>query len=101
MSKSKKTYTDLQRDIARLIEQADALKGQKLDVITTAFEKEFKKKAFQEKVVSADDAVLKKAVKDIVSNFDSILLKAKTELDAETQKSQNATTPIVPTSALQ
>lgn len=101
MSKSKKTYTDLQRDIAKLIEQADALKGQKLDVITTAFEKEFKKKSFQEKVVSADDAVLKKAVKDIVSNFDSILSKAKTELDAEAQKSQNATTPIVQTSALQ
>lgn len=101
MSKSKKTYTDLQRDIAKLIEQAEGLKGQKLDVITSAFEKEFKKKAFQEKVIFADDAVLKKAVKDIVSNFDSILSKAKTELDAETQKSQNATTPVVPTSALQ
>ena len=60
-----------------------------------------RKKAFQEKLIFSDDSVLKKAVKYIVSNFDSILSKAKTELDAETQKSQNATTPAAPTSALQ
>ena len=43
MSKSKKTYTDLQRDIAKLIEQADALKGQKLDVILTALSRQVEK----------------------------------------------------------
>ena len=112
MAKRNKTYTDLLKEIEVLTEQAEAKKSQKLDVITVTLEKEFKKKYFQEQVITTDDAVLKKVVKNIVSDFSGLVEKAKKDLKEESEKTQsiasadvattvNSVTSVAPDSALQ
>lgn len=100
MAKAKKSYSDLQAEIDKLLKQQEALKGEKLDV----FIKEFQKKDFQEKLLNVDDKVLKQVAKSIVKNFESLVEKAsvleqKQALSQPT--SQQNTTPFVEPTSVQ
>lgn len=100
MAKAKKSYSDLQAEIDKLLKQQEALKDEKLDV----FIKEFQKKDFQEKLLNVDDKVLKQVAKSIVKNFDSMVSQVKnTEKQPALSQptSQQNTTPFVEPTSVQ
>lgn len=71
MAKAKKSYSDIQAGIEKLLAQKEALKAEKLNV----FIKEFQKDDFQKKLLNVDDKVLKRVAKSIVENFESLVEK--------------------------
>ena len=71
MAKAKKSYSDIQAEINKLLKQQEDLKTEKLNV----FIKEFQKDSFQKKLLDVDDKVLKQVAKSIVENFESLVEK--------------------------
>lgn len=89
MPRAKKSYNDLMTEVEKLLSQAEELKVDKLAIITKAFENEFKKKSFQDKVLKTDDAILKSAVKSILGDFDKYIARAEREAFVERESCVN------------
>lgn len=97
MSNSKKkNYNDLIKEVQLLLKQADAIKGEKLEIFFNEFQKEFKKKAFQERLISCDDAVLKHIAQNIIVNFSELAEKANSEMQVSIQTTVSAETATHP-----
>ena len=73
MSKSKKSYSDQQSEINKLLAQQEAMKGDKLEIVLNEFRKAFKTKKFQEMLCNTDDAILKKSAKKVVDSFENVI----------------------------
>ena len=71
MARAKKSYSDIQAEINKLLKQQEDLKAEKLNV----FIREFQKDSFPEKLLNVDDKVLKQVAKSIVEDFESLVEK--------------------------
>lgn len=92
MSRSKKSYTDLQAQMQKLLEEQENMKNEKLDIFLNMFRKEFKKKSFQELLVHTDDDVLKEAAKNIINGMPSIINRAEGQIEQKKAEQKKAET---------
>lgn len=94
MSKSKKSYTDLQLEIDRLLSQQESLKGEKLDVFLNEFRKSFRSKKFQDIVVNTDNKKLRMVAKYVVDNFETLVNMESGENVHQVSKKPVVKTPV-------
>lgn len=85
MSKQKKSMTVLDAEIARLIQQREELKEEKLNVFLGEFRKAFKRKDFQEAMLNADNVALKEAAKAVINDFANIIRHSSTAHELNSQ----------------
>ena len=82
MARAKKSYSDLQAEINKLIAQQDELKKEQLEV----FLKKFKTDAFKDKVLKIDAAVLKKVAQNMYDGFDNMVANVERQVETERAK---------------